>query len=131
MMKDKFDELLKNFNLEFFGKGRHKISVDKALELQRREEAVIVDVRTKEEVEHVRFDFALHIPVQEIPQRKKEIPQDKTVIVFCSSIVRAAIVYTYLRVHDHEQVKILTAGLPEIVSYLKPGYVLKVKTEGK
>ena len=59
---DEFDELLKNFDLEFFGKGRHKVSVEKALELFRDKKALIVDVRTKEEISHVRFDFAINIP---------------------------------------------------------------------
>jgi len=122
---DKFDELLKNFDLEFFGSGRHKISVEKALGSLRDNKAVIVDVRTKEEVSHVRFDFALNIPVSDIPDRLAEIPAGKTVIVFCSSVVRAAIVYTYLRLKGHADVKILTAGLSEIAGYLKPGYVLK------
>ncbi|RKY40229.1 MAG: rhodanese-like domain-containing protein [Candidatus Makaraimicrobium thalassicum] len=126
---DKFDELLKNFDLEFFGSGRHKISVEKALELHRDNKAVIVDVRTKEEVSHVRFDFALNIPVSHIPDRLAEILEDKTVIVFCSSVVRAAIVYTYLRLKGYSDVKILTVGLSEIAGCLKPGYVLK--TTGK
>jgi len=116
---------LKNFDLEFFGSGKHKISVEKALELLRDNKTIIVDVRTKEEVSHVRFDFALNIPISDMPDRLAEIPEDKTVIVFCSSVVRAAIVYTYLRLKGYSDVKILTAGLSEIVGCLKPGYVLK------
>ena len=122
---DKFDELLKNFDLEFFGSGGHKISVEKALESFRDNKAFIVDVRTKEEVNYVRFDFALNIPVSDLPLRMAEIPEDKTIIVFCSSVVRAAIVYTYLRLKGYADVKILTAGLSEIAGCLKPGYVLK------
>jgi len=122
---DKFDELLKNFDLEFFGSGKHKVSVEKTLELNREKKAFIIDVRTKQEVSHVRFDFALNIPVSDMPDRLAEIPEDKTVIVFCSSVVRAAIVYTYLRLKKYSDVKILTAGLSEIAGCLKPGYVLK------
>ena len=127
---DNFDELLKNFDLEFFGSGRHKISVEKALELLRDNKAFIVDVRTKEEVSHVRFDFALNIPVSDMPDRLVEIPEDKKVIVFCSSVVRAAIVYTYLRLKGYADVRILTAGLSEIAGCLKPGYVLKTMRKG-
>ena len=47
------------------------------------------------------------------------------VIIFCSSVVRAAIVYTYLRLKAYADVKILTASLSEIAGCLKPGYVLK------
>lgn len=72
---EKFDKLLKDFDLEFFGSGKHKISVEKALELHRDNKAVIVDVRTKEEVSHVRFDFAANIPVSDISVRLAEIPE--------------------------------------------------------
>ena len=124
---DKFDELLKNFDLEFFGSGKHKVSVEEALEQYRNDKAVIVDVRTKQEVSHVRFDFALNIPVSDIPDKFAEIPEDKAVIVFCSSVVRAAVVYTYLRLMGYTRVSFLTAGLSEIAGCLKPGYVLKTK----
>jgi len=122
---DKFDELLKNFDLKFFGSGRHKISVEKALESFRDNKAFIIDVRTKEEVSYVRFDFAFNIPISDMPDKLAEIPEDKTVIVFCSSVVRAAIVYTYLRLKGYADVKILTSGLSEIADCLKPSYVLK------
>ena len=126
---EKFDELLKSLDLEFFGNGRHKVPVAKALELSRQGKAVMVDVRTPEEVRNVRFDFALNIPVTEMPERAAEIPKQMTVIVFCSSIVRAAIVYAYLRTKGHEDVKILTAGLSEIAGCMKPGYVLETMRE--
>jgi len=123
---DKFDELLKNFDLEFFGSGKHKISVEKALELNRENKAIVVDLRTKEEISHVRFDFAINIPVSNMPDRFAEIPKDKIVVVFCSSVVRAAIVYIYLRFKGYNNVRILVAELSEIAGYLKPGYILKI-----
>jgi len=122
---DKLDELLKNFDLEFFGSGKHKVTVEKALESFHNNKATIVDVRTKEEVHYVKFDFAINIPVSDIPERLFEIPKDKAVIVFCSSVVRAAIVYTYLRMKGYVDVKILTAHLSDIVNCLKPDYVVK------
>ena len=114
-----------NVGLEFFGSGKHKVSVEIALESFRNNKAVIVDVRSKEEVSHIRFDFAINVPVSDIPDRLAEIPKDKAVIVFCSSAVRSVIVYVYLRMQGYVDVKILTAHLSEIASCLKPGYVLK------
>jgi len=87
---DKFDNLLKTFNLDFFGKGAHKISAEKALELKQENKAFLLDVRTREEIDYVSFGFAKNIPVSDVPDRNNEIPKDKTVIVFCSSCVRAA-----------------------------------------
>jgi len=121
---DKFDKLLKNFDLEFFGKARHKISIEKALELTLGNKALIIDVRTEEELDYVCFDFMRNIPVSKISERLADIPRDKIVIVFCSSVIRAPIVYAYLRVNGYKDVKILTAGLSEMAGYLKPGYVL-------
>ena len=123
---DKFDDLLKNFDLEFFGSGKHKISVEAALESFRNKSAVIVDVRAKEEVSYLKFEFAVNIADSEIPDRLDEISRNKTVIVFCSSVVRAAIVYVYLRIKGYDNVKILTADLSEIANCFKPGYILKI-----
>jgi len=127
---DKFDELLRGLDLEYFGGGRHKVSVEAALELFRDNKAFIVDVRSREEVDHIRFDFALNIPVSDISERFAEIQKDKTVVVFCSSVVRATIVYAYLRLRGYPEVRILTAGLYEIAACLKPGYVLKTAGKG-
>lgn len=110
---------------EFFGNGNHKITVEKALELYHSSKAFIIDVRSPEEVSHIRFDFSVNIPVSEFPDRMTEIPKDKKIIIFCSSIARAAIVYMYLRVKGYNDVKILGAHLSEIANCIKPGYVLK------
>jgi len=123
---DEFDNLLKTFDLDFFGKGKHKIGIERALELKEENKALIVDVRAKEEIDYVGFGFAMNIPVSDIPDRVDEIPKDKTVIVFCSACVRAAIVYTYLRLKDYKDVKILTSSLSEIAAVFKPGYVLRI-----
>ena len=122
---DKFDELLKKFDLEYFGSGKHKVSVETALESFRNNKAIIVDVRSKDEVDHIRFGFAINIPVSDMPEKLAEIPENKAVIVFCSSVVRATIAYTYLKLKGYSDVKVLTAGLSEIADCLKPGYVLQ------
>ena len=122
---DKFNELLKNFDLNFFGSGKHKISIEKSLELNRENKAVLLDVRTTQEAEQVKFGFALNIPVSEIPDRINEIPTDKTIIIFCVSGVRAVMIYTYLKVIGDYDVKILTANISEIAGFFKPGYLLK------
>jgi len=128
---DKFDALLQSFSLDFFGKGQHKIDIEKALELKEDNTAMIVDLRTKEEADYVRFGFARNIPMSDVPDRITEIPKDKMVFLFCSSCVRAAIVYAYLRLNDYVDVKIITSGLNEIAAVLKPGYIAKLTVNKK
>jgi rhodanese-related sulfurtransferase len=122
---DKFDELLRGFDLDFCGNGKHKISFEKAMELKKENKALFLDVRTKEEIECVDFQFAKSIPMNEIPDRMEEIPKDKTIAIFCSSSTRATIVYSYLQLAGYEGARILSNSLVDITGFLKPGYVLK------
>lgn len=124
-MMNKFDDFLRNFDLEFFGTGSHKISLEKALELKKENKAVFIDVRSKEEVSYLSFNFAKNIPISEIPDRISEIPKDKTVILFCVANPRSAIAYAYLQVNGYENVRMITNSLSEIAGHFKPGYVLK------
>ncbi|MFA9423751.1 MAG: rhodanese-like domain-containing protein [Sedimentibacter sp.] len=122
---EKFDDLLKKLDLEYFGNGRHKISFEKMMELKKENKVFIIDVRTKEETECLKIEFANNIPTDEIPDRINEIPKDKTIVVFCSSATRATIVFAYLQLHDYNDVKILLNSIDEIAGFFKPGYVLK------
>ncbi len=56
----------------------------------------IVDVREDWEVEIVRLDEALHIPLNEIPDRLEELDRDTPVAVLCHSGGRSARVAGYL-----------------------------------
>jgi rhodanese-related sulfurtransferase len=122
---DKFDELLRGFDLGFCGKGKHKVSFEKTMELKKENKAIFLDVRTKEETEYVDLKFAKSIPMNEIPDRMEEIPKDKTIAILCSSATRATIVYAYLQLAGYDGARILTNSLGEITSFFKPGYVLK------
>ncbi|MDB5100333.1 MAG: Rhodanese domain protein [Cyanobacteria bacterium RYN_339] len=51
--------------------------------------AVILDVRTREEFAGGAYPGALHIPVQELPQRLGEVPRDKPVVIYCAAGGRA------------------------------------------
>ena len=121
----KFDDLLREFDLTFFGNGKHKITIEKVMELKKEDKVFILDVRSKQENDYLKFEFATNIPVNEIPDRIQEIPKDKIVAIFCTSATRATIVYTYLRLAGYENVKILINSISEIAGLFKPGYVLK------
>ena len=120
----KFDDILRKFDLHYFGNGNHKVSFEKMMKLFKEERAFIIDVRTKLENEHLNFNFAKNIPIDEIPDSIDKIPRDKTIVVFCSSSTRATIVYAYLLILDYD-VKILGDNISEIAGNFKPGYFLK------
>ena len=129
---EKIEDIIKSMTFEFFGNGKHKIKASGHLS---KDNALFLDVRSKEEIDTLSFELTHHmpvlnIPINEIPDRLKEIPKDKSIGVFCSSVVRAAIVYTYLKAKGYEDVLILEGGYNDIVDEFKPGKLLKhIKTK--
>jgi len=119
-----FDNLLRSFNLHYFGTGQHKISIEDARDLADEGKAFILDVRTKEEVDLVGFGFATNIPTHEIPDRLSEIPKDKLIAILCVSGTRATMISMYLQVNGYDQVKIVPESHSDITASIKPGTVL-------
>ncbi len=123
------EQVLRSLTLNFFGKGKHKISPDKFFEM---ENGFLLDVRSKEEAGSISIKLEYHlnvdcknIPINEIPDRAHEIPEDKSVAVFCSGVTRAAVVYAYLLSKGFRDVRILEGGYSALTDALKPGKVLK------
>jgi rhodanese-related sulfurtransferase len=124
---EKINEVLRSLNFAFFGSGKHKITPAMFLA---EKDSVFLDVRSKEELETVTFRLAhhasaLHIPIDEVPERVSEIPKDKLVGVFCSSGVRSTMVYLYLRALGFDKVRLIEGGYAELVEEFKPGKLLK------
>lgn len=65
------------------------VSAAEAKALMKKGTAVIIDVRTPEEVEEYALDFTLKIPLDELPSSLGELPKDKAVITACASGRRA------------------------------------------
>jgi len=124
---EKFDKLLRGMDLEFFGTGSHKLSIEKALDMQSRGEAFILDIRSEKENNLLSLGFAKSIPANEIPDRLGELPKDITIGILCTSSVRASIVYAYLLLNGYDKARVMTEGLRDIAGTLKPGYVRKYK----
>jgi len=123
------EKILKSLTLDFFGKGKHKISPEKFFE---KETGMLLDVRSKEEAGSISIDMEYHsnvesinIPVNEIPDRIDEIPKEKFVAVFCPANVRSSIVYAYLLSKGFTNIRIVEGGYAALTEALKPGHVLK------
>jgi rhodanese-related sulfurtransferase len=123
------EQVLRKLTLEYFGKGRHKISPDKFFEM---ENGFLLDVRSKEEADSISIAMKIHpniesknTPIHEIPDRVDEIPKEKSLAVFCPANVRSAIVYAYLLSKGFSDVRIIDGGYSDLTEALKPGPVLK------
>jgi rhodanese-related sulfurtransferase len=124
------EQVLKSLTLEFFGKGRHKIEPEQLLHL---EGACLLDVRSKEEADAVSISLesipgveCLNIPINEIPDRIGEIPEEKTIGVFCPANVRSGIAYAFLLSKGFSSVFVLEGGYAALTDAIKPGKMLKL-----
>jgi len=124
------DDVLKKMNSQFFGTGKHKVSIKNFLE---KENAIFLDVRTKEETETMSFNLkyfnidVINIPINELPEKYIELSKDKFIGTFCSSGTRSAWAYMYLQSKGFTNVKWLDANNEELATLLKPGLIYKHK----
>ncbi|MCK5837379.1 MAG: rhodanese-like domain-containing protein [Desulfobacula sp.] len=123
------DQILRNFTLDFFGKGKHKITPEKFFEM---EDVILLDVRSKEEAASLSIKLEYHsniefinIPINEIPDRLLEIPKEKSISVFCPANVRSAIVFAFLLSKGFPDVRILEGGYSALTEALLPGKILQ------
>lgn len=128
-MTDKFEELLKSFDLEYFGTGQHKIGALDVLAKIKENKAIFLDVRTKEETDILNYSFAHNIPLNELPERRSELSKDKVIAIFCGASARAAMASMYLQLNGYEQVKLVVENNGELANLIKPGFALK-KSKG-
>ena len=119
------NQMISKMDFAFFGSGQHSMGVEGMQKNIGNEHVLFLDVRTDEEVSHVSFPFATHIPLNELPDRINELPKDKLIVPFCSSVFRGAIAYTYLLSQGFEEVKALTANTEDMVKAFKPGPLYK------
>ena len=66
----------------------HDISEEQINNLQKGS-FIVIDVRTVDEYKDGHIESALHIPVDNIAETLSEIPQDKIVLLYCRSGMRA------------------------------------------
>ena len=125
---EELKDLLRQMSLEYFASGVHRCDIEEFKKsLLEGEDITIIDVRTKEEHKIINFSFMENIPLHELPDRYKEIPVDKKVLLFCSCKVRILIAYVFLKVMGFDKVKILDADIETLSGILKPHLVLKAK----
>jgi rhodanese-related sulfurtransferase len=123
---NELNQVLTEMDFEFFSSGEHGMSIEGMRKVLGNDNFVFLDIRSDREVEYLSFPFAVHIPLNKLPERLEELPKDKLIITFCSSIFRGAVAYTFLRANGFENVKGLTATVEEMVKAFKPGPLAKM-----
>ncbi|MEO2068181.1 MAG: rhodanese-like domain-containing protein [Desulfurobacteriaceae bacterium] len=118
---------IRKMNIDFLTSSGHKIGLEKFLELYKEGKAILLDVRTKDEVEIFSINLGINIPLHELPDNLDKIPKNKLVATFCNEKVRSSIAYAYLLSEGFDNVKVLAATIKEVVEKLKPGFVKKLK----
>ena len=120
------NQVLKQMDFQFFSSGGHGMSIDGMRKVLGNDHFLLLDIRTDEEVKYLSFPFALNIPLNELPDRLDEVPRDKFIIPFCSSVFRGAVAYTYLMANGYKEVKGLTASSEDMAKAFKPGPLAKM-----
>ena len=125
------DNILRRMDFNFFGKSLHKTTPSTLLNTP---DAVFVDVRSNEERRILPIELPgaanLHIPLHELPDRWNEIPEDRSIGLFCSSDTRATIAFMYLRTRGYTSARIVLGGYETLVAELKPGKLFKLLSAG-
>jgi len=116
-----FADVLREMDIGFLVSGEYGITVEEAARFVDHNHFVFLDLRTKEEHDHLTFPFAQHIPLNELPDRVSELPTDKFIITFCVSGFRAAMGYAFLRTQGFDEIKALKGRLDELAGALTPG----------
>ncbi len=121
------EKALKTMDLRFCGSGKHKLTLEKFFET---ENVVFLDVRDTKEIQTLNFNLeifgieTIRIPVNELPDRLNELPENKLIACFCSSGTRSAWAYIYLFSKGYNT-KWLDASSEDLAKMLKPGKIFK------
>ena len=76
-----------------------------------KEDFILLDVRTENEVFISSIEGSMHIPMNDIPNRMNELDKNKEIVVQCKSGKRSAKVCEYLMQNSFQDVKNLQGGI--------------------
>jgi rhodanese-related sulfurtransferase len=72
---------------------------------------VLLDVREPDERAIARIEPSIHIPMNEVPSRHREIPSQRKVVVYCHEGFRSLVVASYLEGLGFSDVASLEGGI--------------------
>lgn len=106
-----------------FAAQARNITSTQARELLARDKKVlVVDVRTPDEFRMARLRGAKLIPLAELPQRLKELPRDRPLLLYCSVGARSSSAADLLVSRGYREVYQISDGL---VGWYRNGYPIE------
>jgi rhodanese-related sulfurtransferase len=97
-------------------------SRDAKILLEKNRNVFLLDVRTPQENSQARLPGTVLIPINEIEQRIKEVPRNKTILVYCAVGSRSKSVAELLSRNGYKDVYTMTDG---IVGWYRNGFPLQ------
>lgn len=77
--------------------GEFEVDAFKALVANPKEEIIVLDVRTPQEIEEGTLPKARAIPLDTLETKLSELPKDRTIVIHCSTGLRAEMAYNVLK----------------------------------
>ena len=111
-----FENYLKSFDYQ--ERRNMKIGIPELLGLYKNDRVQIIDIRFREELQAYSFGFIKHIPINELPDRLKELDRSKIIVTVCPHYDRAEIARTFLTLKGYQS-KYLVEGLLGLADYLR------------
>jgi len=97
-----------------------KVEADDFIAMYNKGEAILLDVRYGFEHKVWGLPFTCNIPLNELPDRLSELPQDKIIVCACPEAVRSNIAKQYLSLKGFNA-KFLSCGMIALMDRLKGG----------
>ena len=116
LSQNPLDDYVSNFTYE--DRKEMKVSSEQIVELLASGEAILLDIRFKEEQQSWAMPYATMMPLPEIPGRYEELDKSKTIVAACPHRDRAIIAMMYLKSKGFEA-KYLNEGLLGLANYLR------------
>ncbi len=111
-----FDHYLEHFT--YTSRKEMKISTQKMIDLVTQDQAVVIDIRFREEYAAWHLGFTHNIPLSELPHRLDELPKDKLIITACPHNDRANIARMFLTLKGYNA-RYLVDGLLRTMDALR------------
>lgn len=104
--------LKKLYNRLFCRLDKMDFNYDEAMEIYKRNNALLIDVRTPEEYREKHIDGAINIPIYEIDNIKNEIiDSNKVILLYCKTGKRSKLVKQILMQNGYKNVYTFNAML--------------------
>lgn len=104
---------LKKIYINFFSRlDKTDLKHEEAIDIYKRANALIIDVRTPEEYAEKHIDEAINIPIYEIDNLKNEITdKDKVILLYCKTSKRSRIAKEILMQNGYKNVYTFNAKI--------------------